>query len=178
MSQIKCTSRCHIWKTCFYLFILMFLALLRHDFSFFICLAGTVISLCQTGLSTQRHYSHSTQCPGVPSPASGLLWPPPFSHPWGASLIIVRIPIRRWKWFNLLHMWFLCPIWYWQPLTTPAALQSFCKEADLWSNIGVGIEFGHVLEQAIRPWEKIVLDTAETINRIFQSCVEWEYINA
>lgn len=85
-----------------------------------------VISLCQTRISMQRHYSHSTQCPAVPSPASGLLCPPPFSHPWGTNLIIVRIPIRRWRWFNLLRIWFLCPIWYWQPLTTPAALQSFC----------------------------------------------------
>lgn len=53
-----------------------------------------VISLCQTRISTHRHYSHSTKCPGVPSPASGLVCPPPFPHPWGTRLIIVKIPIR------------------------------------------------------------------------------------
>lgn len=39
--------------------------------------------------------------------------------------------------------------------------------------MGVGIEFGHVFEQAIRPREKNVLETAETINRMFRSCVEF-----
>lgn len=114
-----------------------------------------VISLCQTRISMQRHYSPSTQCPAAPSPASGLLRPPPFPHPWGKNLIIVRIPIRRWRWFNLLHIWFLCPIWYWQPLTTPAVLQSFCWEDGLSSNMGVGIEFGHAFGQAVKAWECI-----------------------
>lgn len=52
-------------------------------------------------VSDQDFYAQTLQsqhpmpgCPLSPSPASGLVCPPPFPHPSGARLIIVRIPIR------------------------------------------------------------------------------------